>query len=363
MHAWVVSGGGRFFEQFFYPMRSDFYLPGAGIGSPVAWLPETAATAADFLGDNQAGNPTLDDNPKPVKVTYSSAWRTNYPKLKRGETLTYQGGEYFNENPGSAGLPAVVAMNAAEVVYDSATPSMVIGAATAAELDKSSARIIRPLDRREVPFTNANMIAAGLTPGDPATSKVIVVAERWYFKELTGSLQKRFYFDSLAETLVFRGRLNDKESGDPNLTQGPDPINVLEPNVLTLDDYKKTAPGKGIRDLSSNSAWTAAIDTIFLKSQNPNGMAAPAPSLSAPVFLQGVKPAPESAALAAALNELRTFWNVDLSGFFAATLQTVQLDSFGAGSALVPNASLLTQNPTSSLYITIAENNRTELNG
>lgn len=363
LHAWIVSGGGRFFEQFFYPMRADFYLPGAGIGAPVAWLPEAAPTLADFLGDNKAGNPTLDDNPKPVKVTYSSAWRTDYPKLKRGETLTYQGGEYFNETPGSEGLPAVVAMNAAEIVYDSATPSMVIGTPTTAELNKSSARIIRPLDRREFPFTNAQMNAAGLIPGDPASSKVIVVAERWYFKELSGSLQKRFYFDSLAETLVFRGRLNDKEGGDPNLTQGPDPINVLEPNVMTLDDYKQTAPGKGIRDLSSNSAWTAAIDTIFLKSQNPNGMAAPAPSLTAPVFLQGVKPTPETAALIARLKEISTFWNVDLTGFFTPAFQTVQLDSFGAGAALVPNASLLTQTPTGSLYITIAENNRAELNG
>ena len=234
MHAWVVSGGGKFFGQFFYPMRADFFLPEAAPGKPIAWLPATAATRSAFIGDNKAGTTTLDDDPKPVKVRYSSAWRSDYPKLKRGETITYQGGEYFNENPGSNGLPAVVAMQAAEVVYDSATPPMVIAAATTTELDKASARIIRPLDRREQPFTNAQMIAAGLIPGDPATSKVIVVAERWYFKELTGSLQKRFYFDSLAEVLVFRGRLNDKEGGDPNLTAGPDPINILEPDVMTL---------------------------------------------------------------------------------------------------------------------------------
>jgi hypothetical protein len=88
-------------------------------------------------------------------------------------------------------------MKAAEIVFDSATPSMVISSATTTELEKASARIIRPLDRREVPFATAKMIAANLKPGDPASSKVIVVAERWYFKDLTGSLQKRFYFDSL----------------------------------------------------------------------------------------------------------------------------------------------------------------------
>jgi hypothetical protein len=368
MHAWVVSGGGKFFEQFFYPMRADFYLPGAAVGRPVAWLPATATTLAAFLGDNRAGTPSLDDHPKPVKVKYSSAWRTDYPKLKRGETLTYQGGEYFNENPGSNGLPAVVAMKAAEVVYDSATPSMVIGATTTTELNKASARIIRPLDRREYPFTNSQMGAAGLIPGDPASSKVIVVAERWYFKDLSGSLQKRFYFDSLSETLVFRGRLNDKESGDPNLTAGPDPLNVLEPGVMTLAEYKQIAPEKGIRDLSTDPGWTAAIDAIFRKSQNPNGLTAPATSLSVPVFLQGVKPVPPASSITPAqqalVAEQKTFWNAELTATVTGPDPLLlQLDSFGVGSALVPNPSLLTQAPTGSLYVTIAENNRAELDG
>ena len=367
-HAWVVSGGGKFFEQFFYPMRADFYLPEAAVGTPVAWLPAAATTSAAFLGDNKAGSPNLDDAPKPVKVKYASAWRTDYPKLKRGETLTYQGGEYFNENPGSNGLPAVIAMKAAEVVYDSATPGMVIDATTTAELNEASARIIRPLDRREYAFTNSQMAAAGLIPGDPASSKVIVVAERWYFKDLSGSLQKRFYFDSLAETLVFRGRLNDKEGGDPNLTAGPDPLNVLEPGVMTLADYKKNAPEKGIRNLSADPAWLAAIDAIFLKSQNPNGVSAPAASLSAPVFLQGVKPVPSASAITPAqkalVTEQKTFWKPDLSGTVTGPDPLLlQLDSFGVGAALVPNAKLLTQTPTGSLYITLAENNRAELDG
>jgi hypothetical protein len=362
-HAWIVSGGGRFFNQFFYPMRADFYMPGAEIGRPIAWLPAGRTTIAQFLGDNRPGSPELDDDPKPLKVMYSSAWRTDYPKLKRGETLTYQGGEYFNENPGSEGLPAVVAMQAAEIVYDSATPSMVPAAPTQTELENASARIIRPLDRREVPFTNAQMIAAGLKPGDPATSKVIVVAERWYFKELTGSLQKRFYFDSLAETLVFRGRLNDKEGGDPNLTQGPDPINVLEPNILTLDEYRKTAPAKGVYDLATTADWQTAINSIFELSQSPNGLAGFATSLTNPMFLQGIKPVPVDPGIQAVLRILQRFYQPDLSNFVTQVFPFVQLDSFGVGSALVPNASLLTMNPSGPLYVTVAENNRAELNG
>jgi hypothetical protein len=244
--AWVVSGGGRFFHQFFYPFRNDFYLrQSVPPGTPVAWLPDSPAAPT---GDNAPGTTDLDDSPRPVKVNYTTAWRTTYPKLKRGETLTYQGGEYFNETPGAQGLPAVVAMAAAKVVYDQRTTSMKIDETNAGDY---SARIMRPLDRREIQFSTSEMQAAGFEPA--AVDDLFIVAERWYFKKLPGSLQRRFYFDSLAQKLVFRGFLNDKDSGDPDLTAGPDPINILEPNFLT--------PGErdALRNLSEDAFWKSAI--------------------------------------------------------------------------------------------------------
>jgi hypothetical protein len=352
-HAWVVSGGGgKFFHQFYYPYRSDFHLgeTPTAVGTPVAWLPKTKR----FTGGDAN---TLD----PVKVEYTSQWRSDYPKLKRGETLTYQGGEYFNETPGSNGLPALVAMAAAEIVYDSNTPSMVIGSATTSALNQASARIIRPLDRREVPFRVGQMTDAGLQPGAPDTSKVIVVAERWYFKDLAGSLSKRCYFDSLAEKLVFRGLLNEKESGAPDLTAGPDPLNILEPNVMTLSDYA------AVKALGSGDDWGAAIADLYKLSQNPNGVAAAGlvASTTNPVALQGVKDAPLSGQLRTVFDQLRTFWTLTSNGLVAFPLDAplVQLDSFGAGAALVANPDLLTTAlpVNGSLYLTIAENNRPEL--
>jgi hypothetical protein len=340
--AWVVSGGGKFFNQYFYPMRGDFYLPTSPAnGTPVAWLPATPT----FTGTGTSI--------EPVKVIYSSKWRSDYPKLKRGETLTYQGGEYFNENPGSNGLPALVAMKAAEIVYDSSTPDMVMSVASTDEVSKASAQIIRPLDRREKPgFTAAQMNTAGFSPAE--TAKLLIIAERWFFKDLPGSLGKRFYYDSLASTLVFRGYLNDKDSGDPDLTAGPDPLNLLEPNVMTSDEYKT------IRSLSDKPVWQTAIDDIFKLAQNPHNVTALPASVTAPVFLQGVKPAPAGGGLP----EVKKFWKPDLSGTFnTLDPKLARIDSFGVGSALVPNASLLTKNPDGSLYVTIAENNRSELSG
>lgn len=349
-NAWVVSGNGRFFHRFFYPFRGDFHLPNTAVGTPVAWLPEDGTR---FTGTGASLNP--------VKVVYNSFWASGYPKLKRGETLTYQGGEYFNETPGADGLPALVAMAASEIVFDSAAPSMAFSKTSSSTANlhsaaNASARIVRPLDRRESPFTVAQMASAGFAPAGksaPATSDVFVIAERWYFKELPGSLQQRFYFDSLAAKVVFRGRLNEKESGDSNLTSGPDPLNVLEPNSLSLDEYKR------IRGLSGSTAWQALVDGIFFATQNPHGVTAAGENVTAPVFLGGFRNKPGDHS-----SDLTEFWNTGLTAPVSSpTPEIVPLNSFGVGSALVCNPNLLTKAPNGSLYITVAENNRTELNG
>ena len=373
--AWVVSGGGEFFHQFFYPLRPDFYLQGATNGTPIAWVPDGGTT---FTGDNEANAETPDDSPKPRKVSYTTFWRSDYPKLKRGETLTYQGGEYFNETPGSNGLPALVAMAAAEIVYDDSTPSMVI---TDSNVANYSARIIRPLDRREARFTVAEMSGVGFSPASPS---ILVVAERWYFSALAGSLQNRFYYDSLAEKLVFRGYLNGKDSGDPDLTAGPDPINTLEPNILTTDDIT------ALKALSTDSAWTAKIDAIKGLSNAPHPVryltGTTPTSREAGPYYAGVRETASTTLIAdtaltpdetASLNlqktieaELAIQWTASGTGENRTHTKNTNvtagtfthLNSFGAGAALVPNATLLTA-PPQSTYITIAENNRSELDG
>ncbi|MCP5518278.1 MAG: hypothetical protein H7A45_13570 [Verrucomicrobiales bacterium] len=95
----------------------------------------------------------------------------------------------------------------------------------------------RPLDRREAEFEQVafndikNANGEALTPA--SADRVMVVGARWYFRELTGSLQKRFYYDSLFGKLVFRGRLNDLEGGDPNLTATRSRSRSSNPNVLS----------------------------------------------------------------------------------------------------------------------------------
>ena len=389
---WIVSGGGaQFFYQYFYPLRSDFYPPsGATEGTVIAWMPEVVENLRSFTSDSPDADKAEDT--APLKVVYTSQWGTDYPKLKRGETLTYQGGEYFNENPGSEGLPALVAMGAAEVVFDSATKTMVL---TDDNIGDYSARIVRPLDRYEADFTVADMGAAGFTP---ASGGVLVIAERWYFKDLPGSLSKRFYFDSLAEKLVFRGYLNGKDGGDPDLTAGPDPINFLEPNLLTETEKNRLLalpPG-------DPGDWGSAVEEIYNEAMNPMMVRNGPNSFVTGQYLAGIK---ESPLFTSGLGSIEEYLQFSISGLNGAELverkqeferllaefregervwnfeprentyyiteprlrrpsEYAHLDSFGVGAALVPNPQLLTM-PTDggSRYITIAENSRSELAG
>ncbi|WOO40081.1 LamG-like jellyroll fold domain-containing protein [Rubellicoccus peritrichatus] len=266
-NTWCVSGDGFFFYRYWYPMRDDFWYE---IGTPDGDNDIDSGTPLAFLPDAINGNFEFLDitATQSTPIDYHTYWRSNYPIVKRGETVTYTGGEYVDENAGAEGLPGVVAWAAGQVVYDNANPAMLYDQAS---LDHYSARFIRPLDRYEADLPLADL-PDSLTPAN--TANIMVDGSRYYFKGLTGSLQKRFYFESLTGTLVFRGRLNDLESGDPDLTATPVSLYILEPNVMTEAEYN-TIVNDWLKEdigLGGSEAIFTAIDSIYEKSQNPSSM-------------------------------------------------------------------------------------------
>ncbi len=357
---WVVSGGGQFFYQFWYPFRADFWYDlnrdGANDfdpGEPIAWVPSNGK----FRNTGTKG--------EPQRVLFDTTWDTDYPKLKRGETVTFAGGENKAENPLDQGLPAVVAMASAELIYDSATPTMAYDKTASSSggvrikdpVSAISARVTRPLDRHEHHFPIRDMPPA-LTPS--AVDNVFVVAERWYFKALTGSLQKRFYYDSLLEKLVFRGRVNDREGGDPNLTEQPVGLSIIEPNTLTEDEFNTLL---GLDGLPGAGPWEVAIGSIFQSSQNPHGFSAS--GFATPTKFPGIPRVYYSGLQKpAAGGKGVPFYNAAGTKLGAvADGAAAPLRSLGAGSALVPTASLLTQDTAKALYLTVAENNHPSTDG
>src|SRR5690606_32528854 len=85
----------------------------------------------------------------------------------------------------------------------------------------------------------------------------------YIFSELSSSLQRRLTYDPIRQKLVFIGLLNDKGIGDSTLTATPPPLYVLEPNILTPQEYKE------IRELSPTPSWSSAVDVLYQRTRNP----------------------------------------------------------------------------------------------
>lgn len=353
INPWVISGDSQFVYRFWYPMRDDFWAEAGdqrqvpNVGDPIAWLP----SAGTFL-TSQTPYPT------PQVVLFNTYWREDYPTLKRGESMTYVGGENKADHPLEPGLPGIVGWESAQVVFDSRTPGMRF--TSLADLDDYSARAIRPLDRyrHTVDQTLFSSLVdeqgAPLTPA--SANRVQVVGSRWYFSELTGSLQKRFYFDSLLGELVFRGRLNDLEGGDPDLTATPVSLYALESNVMTPEDYEQllSLGTVGITE------WEEVIDLLYLTSQNPHGVTVdgvdPA-SPEFPVYLAGIESGVFVQNIAQLVEGEWVFMADDSEGALTP------LNSLGTGTALVPNPTLLAEADEEPLYLTLVENNHEEVAG
>ena len=568
---WVVSGGdqARFFERYFYPLRADFWMDGKPVGSPVAWSPPGATPGAvvDFVAPAAKA---------PVAALYAASWGSNYPVLKKGESLTYAGGEYKADHPSSPGLPAVVNMASAEVVFDDSTPAMLLEKAgppktnwvhrpgvriltsayktwgwagawssyinlanfnvldtnaaarsltltnlavrysfssyvsranpsiddpartrrydfdtellidtpgnytfyltsgsgcslmingqMAAELnginmykatqypqsldpdsfyyrssslygyqktdvtvylpagyhlinltyinemvqykdvsttdeerpklvveyasadagiprqvipaDKlfldpedptladdvrkqyttvvqeyvaGSARVTRPLDRYATSL-GKEAIPGELQPMSP--DNVLVSGSRWYYKKLPASLGKRFYYDSLTSQLVFRGRLNDLESGAPELTRQPVNPYVLEPNFLTEEDVETLKNLDPDYTGVAETEWTEAIEKLH--------------EAASTAFTTGTDTGLGVVATQdrPGLVTVPFYDDTNLDLLVADGVgEVVPVSSFGIGSALVANPTALERDPGRPAYLTLAENNDPRASG
>ncbi len=212
-----------------------------------------------------------------------------------------------------------------------------------------SARVTRPLDNYTVSISREAM-PEELRP--VSTANVLVSGSRWYFKQLPASLGKRFYYDSLLGQLVFRGRLNDLESGDPKLTQQPVQSYVLEPNYLTHEDVETLIRLPG----ATYDEWTEAIEKLHA--------AASTAFTTGNDFGLGVVGVTSQTALGFYADNGADVSTtpVAVGGYTNGVGSLVPISSFGIGSALVGSPSAL-EAGHGPLYVTIAENNDPRASG
>ena len=296
--SWAASGGDNAWFTFsiHYPLAPDFWWPQDVSGRIVFDEATTNNQAAvPFTGDSVAFlppninalksipsgvtvNTVVEYLSQPIRVLYKSDWPAVAPTLKAGETLTFSGGEFRADNPTSIvngetvetpGLPAVLGFSVAEIVFDALNPK-----GSAALLDASwTARMAQVLDVRSV------VLPTGSFPGalTPANGRTRVSGGKYVFNDLPASLQKRFRYDPLSQSvnstgLVISGKLqitglvNDKSIEEPTLTAAPPAVYALEPNILSEDDLND------LMELSDEPAWTAAVTELRAVTMNPTGL-------------------------------------------------------------------------------------------
>ena len=346
--AWAASGDGAFSTYFYYPLAPDFWWPDATkqVGDSVAWLPDPLTdrarpkfTEIDYTKPDQ--------QPKAQPVAYTTTWPLTVPTLKVGETLTFAGGEYAQDNPGNPGLPGVLAWSAGEVVFDNLNPDMREGVLDqdGKDFDKYTARMISALEERTVNLPLAQFPSALL----PATGRTKVDGTIYLFEELSSSLKKRVFYNPLNGKLGIKGVLNDKEIGDDTLTAAPPAVYVLEPNVLTQTEYEEllgTGEGSPFADLTSE--WRAAVEALNKLSRNPNQLA-DSRIVAAGGYTAGL--------------EVKPRVNADNTPVFD-TAQAYKAK--GPGLALFANPGFLDPNDATLpdvSYVTLAENNDPALGG
>jgi len=252
-------------------------------GDSVSFLPADIAMLRGLTPGSLAAS-AIETQAQPNRILYKSDWPLIAPVLKAGETLTFSGGEYRADHPTmpvvdangdlqtvpTPGLPAVLGFAVGEVVFDTLNPRGLT------ELTTSSwtVRMGQVLEMR----TEVLPIGSFPTPLLPASGRTRVSGGKYVFNDLPASLQRRFRYDPLAQSvdpvsgLAVSGRLeisglvNDKAIGDQTLTAAPPAVYVLEPNIMTQEDLE------ALLALSEEGGWQAAVRTLYERTRNPGGL-------------------------------------------------------------------------------------------
>ncbi len=355
------------FAGFFYNLRADLWHPDpdTSAGDPVAWLP-------GWVNGNGPRIPPSVTAPRgvPTPIRFDTLWPAVIPILKAGETLAFPGGEYKADHPTrttangeiveTPGLPGVIGWAAGRILFDSANPAMRL-----AMTSHFSARLINPLRELRVGLRRADVFAETST-FQPASDRVTARDGIWRFSRLSASLQKRVSYDPLLQSLRLNGLISGRNIGDPVLTAAPDPVHVLEPNVLTETEAAELVDPDRTFD---SSAWRTAVTTLYNKSRDPQVRIDDATGLED----EGLEPdrpigAPGGPPSFLAGLEQRRPPNPDtgFSGsiYFDADGLT-HAAAFGPGLAVVPNGDFLDPDPDGDPatddalregYVTLAEN-------
>ncbi|MGH7788801.1 MAG: hypothetical protein ACRERC_18160 [Candidatus Binatia bacterium] len=281
---WWARSKGTVKTQFFYPLQPEFYAKGFDLdhdgapddasGTCVPWLDRYARDVKKAPDDPNGFAP-------PVTVAFESDWPQDLPQLEVGETLLRPA-----TCDGETCLPNIADQAAAEVIFEQHDTGPI-------QNDRGDlVRLFNPLAERavflrQVPADLATDRdgARTLITGNLAGTKIpFALRTRLSFEPGPLSLCDGGVGDALgcsaADTtacagdaargiakgtckvggrLRFRGVSDDRNLGEP----------LLLPNILTDGEWES------LRKLSEDSDFGTAVDKLYRKTRNPNGVNRP----------------------------------------------------------------------------------------
>lgn len=405
--SWAVSGGENAWFTFsiYYPMAPSFWWPPnkpgrvsynevteqkraafPNTGDSVSFMPNSISPLLN-LAVNSLVVEAVETNAVPNKILYKSDWPSVAPVLKAGETLTFAGGEYSQDHPTTPvldsnnnvqtvptpGLPGVLAFAVGEVVFDTLNPK----GSTTLLTNSWTVRMGQVLDIR----TESLPIGSFPTQLLPASGRTRVSGGKYIFNDLPASLQKRFRYDPLAQSvdpdtgltvsgrLEINGLINDKDIGDTSLTAPPPAVYVLEPNIMTKEDRDALL---GIAN-DTDSAWRSAINLLYEKTRNPAGLVDANNQFIGNSYLVGLQQKVQRDPV----TDLPLLTPIEPGSDVLVPLTDPKTPEparqFGPGLALIPNAGFLnplgvipgtTPTPYPDIsWVTVAENNDPSMGG
>jgi hypothetical protein len=273
------------------------------------------------------------------------------------------------------GLPGVLAFAVGEVVFDALNPRGMTSVLT----NSWTVRMGQVLEVR------TEVLPIGSFPSQllPASGRTRVSGGKYVFNDLPASLQKRFRYDPLAQSvdpssgltvsgrLEIEGMVNEKRISDTTLTAPPPAVYVLEPNIMTAADVEALL---GLAD-DTDTAWRVAVRALYEKSRNPGGLRQANDALITGGYLVGLQPQVQRDPVTGLplLTPIEPGSEVLVPQTDAKIPEAAR--QFGPGLALIPSAGFLDPfgvipNPDGQpipypdiSWVTVAENNDPSMGG
>ncbi len=238
-----ARAAGTMTARYWYPLLDNFYLPHAEGDDRPACVPWLA-----FYDEGDSATP----EDQAIEIRYTVTWPDDVAILRVGDTVT---------DP-KVGLPGVIDWAAGTLIFDENEPALghvEPEIAAAADPLNTAARLMDIVSERSVPI---DAIVDGLT-------LVLADGETLALGPSTGGY---FTIPDLPQSLRGRLRLNAQNPVEPLLAFRGEELTFITPPVRLPNILTPAERAQAVDASEDSDVWEDAVDRLFVKTRNPNGI-------------------------------------------------------------------------------------------